>query len=180
MIIGLVKDHFNMYLPAHWLVLSILLNEFSNNVPVAIEVVHVTITSWCGSKARQATAQSASTGRTIDSSNVLTKTLYGTARNSFRPGSKRVRSGPIEHVLTKGHFQITYVRCPVKTLDFDRDFLLISFGSNEAFCSQVHKDVSLSEHEDIRIVSASPAVLDKRVLDDVVINVWSRYIKEPL
>ena len=36
MIISLVKDHFNLYLTARRLVLSIPLDEFSNNVSVAI------------------------------------------------------------------------------------------------------------------------------------------------
>src|SRR5712691_8180076 len=65
----------------------------------------------------------------------------------------------------------------MKTLDFDRNFFVVSFGGDEAFCPQVHKDISLSKREGIRIVRDRPAVLDKRVLDDVVINVWSRHIK---
>jgi len=36
MIIGLVKDHFNLHLTARWLVLGIPLNEFTNNVSIAI------------------------------------------------------------------------------------------------------------------------------------------------
>jgi len=36
MSISFVKDHFNLHLPTRWLVLGIPLDEFSNNVPVAI------------------------------------------------------------------------------------------------------------------------------------------------
>ena len=36
MIIGFVKDHFNLHLPTCWLVLGIPLDEFSNNVPIVI------------------------------------------------------------------------------------------------------------------------------------------------
>jgi hypothetical protein len=39
---------------------------------------------------------------------------------------------------------------------------------------------SRSECEGIRIVRDRPAVLDKRVLDDVMINVWSRHLKNPV
>lgn len=65
----------------------------------------------------------------------------------------------------------------MKTLDFDRNFFMVSFSGDEAFCPQVYKDVSLSKRESIRIVRDRPAVLGKCVLDDVVINVWSRHIK---
>ena len=54
---------------------------------------------------------------------------------------------------------------------------MVSFGGNEVFYPQVDKDISLSEREGIRIVRDRPAVFDKRVLDDVVIDVRSRHIK---
>src|SRR5215471_12993090 len=90
-IVDRVKDHLYLYVTMCWFILGVLLDEGLNDLTIGIHVVHLTITSWCGSKARQATASSSRTGRAIGSSNVLPKTLWGIARNSFRSGSSRAR-----------------------------------------------------------------------------------------
>lgn len=89
----------------------------------------------------------------------------------FRIEAAEQRS--VEDILPDGLFEITDVRCPLKTLHLNGNLLIVFLRSNHPFRAKIDKDISLPKCDGIGIVRDGPAITDEGCFHLFVVNVFS-------